>query len=110
MVGACSFGAPRTCLTRPMSEAVAVHAHVEGRVQGVFFRQQCRQEARRRDLIGWVRNLPDGRVEVWAQGPQESVDDLIEWLWVGPPDASVTGVQSDVEDLDPNLQDFLIVN
>jgi acylphosphatase len=93
-----------------MSESLAVRAFVEGRVQGVFFRQQCRQEARRRGLIGWVRNLPDGRVEVWAQGEAGSVEALVEWMWSGPPDAAVTGVESDVVDRDPNLQDFLIIN
>ena len=93
-----------------MSEVAAVHALVEGRVQGVFFRQQCRQEARRHGLIGWVRNLPDGRVEVWAQGEHESVESLVEWLWTGPPHATVSGVESDAVDPDPNLQDFLIVN
>ena len=93
-----------------MSTSLAVHALVEGRVQGVFFRQQCRQEARRRGLIGWVRNLPDGRVEAWAQGEAEAVEEFVEWLWTGPPDASVTGVVSDVVERDANLQDFLIVN
>jgi acylphosphatase len=93
-----------------MNGATAVHAYVEGRVQGVFFRQQCRQEARRLGLIGWVRNLPDGRVEVWAQGGHEPVERLVEWLWAGPPHATVTGVESDLVEPDPTLQDFLVVN
>jgi len=89
---------------------VALHAYVSGRVQGVFFRQSCRQQARRLDLVGWVRNLGDGRVEVWAQGTHQAAERLIEWLWIGPPGATITGVESDVVKLDRNLQDFLIVN
>lgn len=92
-----------------MSET-AVHAFVSGLVQGVYFRQSCRQAARRLHLLGWVRNLPDGRVEVWAQGPPSAVESLVDWLWMGPPNANVTGVESDVADPDPNVQDFLIIH
>lgn len=88
----------------------AVHVFVWGRVQGVFFRQACRRAARNLDLVGWVRNLADGRVEVWAQGDEESVEDLVEWLWQGPPDAVVVGVESEAVEPDGRLQDFLIVN
>jgi acylphosphatase len=83
---------------------------VSGRVQGVFYRQSCRQEARRLHLLGWVRNRPDGRVEVFAQGAEAAVDGLVDWLWLGPPGATVTGVETNPVALDQNLQDFLIVN
>ncbi|MBI4259596.1 MAG: acylphosphatase [Actinobacteria bacterium] len=56
-----------------------VHVHVSGRVQGVFFRAACADEARRRGLTGFVRNMPDGRVEAAFQGPDEDVDALVEW-------------------------------
>ena len=39
-------------------------------------------------LDGWVRNLPDGRVEVWLQGDEDAVNEMVDWLWVGPPTAS----------------------
>ncbi len=90
-----------------MSET-AVRAYVSGLVQGVYFRQSTRQAARRLGLQGWVRNLHDGRVEVWAQGNEQMVDRLIDWLWVGPTGARVTGVESEVVRPDPNLQDFLV--
>jgi len=93
-----------------MNRVVANRAVVRGRVQGVYFRQSCRQEARRLHLLGWVRNRPDGTVEVWAQGQANAVDSLIDWLWHGPPHARVSGVESDVVAADPNLQDFLITN
>lgn len=86
----------------------AVHVVVSGRVQGVGYRQGCRQTARRLDLVGWVRNLADGRVELFAQGPEESVDRLLDWVWAGPSGARVTGVESDVVATDGTLTDFFI--
>lgn len=92
-----------------MSDLTAVRARVTGRVQGVYYRQSTRQSARRLNLIGWVRNLVDGRVEVFAQGERGNVEALLEWLWMGPPGAIITGVESDEVSLDLNLQDFLVV-
>lgn len=90
-----------------MSEK-AVHAHVSGRVQQVGYRQTCRSVARSLDLVGWVRNLDDGRVEVFAQGDADNVDRLIDWVWSGPSAASVTGVESDSVAMDRTLTDFFI--
>ncbi|HEY4607350.1 MAG TPA: acylphosphatase [Acidimicrobiia bacterium] len=86
----------------------AVHATVSGRVQQVGFRQSCRQVARSLTVVGWVRNMPEGGVEVFAQGEGEDVDDLIAWLWGGPAMAMVTGVESDVVAPDQTLRDFFI--
>jgi acylphosphatase len=86
----------------------AVHVLVRGRVQGVGYRQGCRQTARSLDLVGWVRNLHDGRVEIFAQGPDESVDKLLDWVWAGPSAAMVIGVESDVVATDQTLTDFFI--
>ena len=88
----------------------AVHAYVSGEVQGVFFRQTTKRRARAEGLDGWVRNLPDGRVEVWLQGDEEAVNEMVDWLWIGPSAASVTGVESDTVEPDQNLQDFLVTN
>jgi acylphosphatase len=68
----------------------AIHAHVEGRVQGVGFRYNCYYEARRLGLTGWVRNTPEGDVEVWAEGAAAKLDELLAWLRIGPPHAGVT--------------------
>lgn len=81
---------------------------VSGRVQGVGFRQACRQRARHLGLVGWVRNLADGRVELVCQGPSEAVDRLIDWVWSGPSAARVTKVESEVVADQPYLADFLI--
>jgi acylphosphatase len=86
----------------------AVRARVTGLVQGVGFRQGCRQMARSNGLDGWVRNAPDGSVEVFAQGSADSVDALITWLWSGPSAARVSGVESDSVAADYTLRDFFI--
>jgi acylphosphatase len=86
----------------------AVHVTVSGHVQGVGYRQGCRSSARSLDLVGWVRNLADGRVELFAQGSDERVDRLLDWLWAGPSGARVTGVESDVVATDKTLTDFFI--
>lgn len=88
--------------------AKAIHAYVAGQVQQVGFRQACRQVARSLGLVGWARNLGDGRVEVFAQGESDEVDRLVDWLWSGPALALVTGVESDVVSIDRSLRDFFI--
>lgn len=65
---------------------------VTGRVQGVFFRDSTRATAQRLGITGWVRNLPDGAVEVLACGEPAALDGLEEWLWRGPDQARVEDV------------------
>lgn len=55
------------------------HVFVSGRVQGVFFRSEMRREATRRGVRGWVRNLPDGRVEAIFEGEEQNVKALVEF-------------------------------
>lgn len=81
---------------------------VAGDVQGVGYRQGCRSTARTFELVGWVRNLEDGGVELFAQGNDQGVDRLLDWLWAGPSGARVTGVESDVVAVDVTLTDFFI--
>jgi acylphosphatase len=76
---------------------VRLHVLVRGRVQGVGFRWHVREIARRLGLRGWVRNCPDGAVEIAAEGSDESIQCLQDELRKGPPGAVV----SSVEDLDP---------
>ncbi len=73
------------------------HVLVSGLVQGVFFRDTCRRVAAARGVAGWVRNLPDGRVEAVFEGPDAAVRDLVEWARHGPPSAVVTRVTVDAE-------------
>jgi acylphosphatase len=65
---------------------------VSGRVQGVFYRDTCRRLATRLGVSGWVRNLPDGRVEAVFEGPSEQVRRLVEWSRQGPESAVVDEV------------------
>ena len=70
-----------------------VHVVVQGRVQGVYFRASARNRARRLGLSGWVRNCPDGSVELLAEGEKNVLEQLIAWSRQGPPAAHVTEVQ-----------------
>ena len=72
---------------------------IAGRVQGVGFRYFAVRRAAELGIVGWVRNLADGRVEVVAQGPPEALDALSSHLWEGPTQAMVTGVEkSEISD------------
>ena len=62
----------------------AIHAIVEGEVQGVGFRYSAMREARALGVAGWVRNADDGTVEVWAEGDDAALEEFIAWLKVGP--------------------------
>ncbi len=75
-----------------------VHVWVSGRVQGVFFRATTAERARELGVRGWVRNLPDGRVEALACGDETAVERFLEFVRTGPPAARVDGVE--VEELD----------
>jgi len=69
------------------------HVFVSGRVQGVFFRSETQREANRRNVGGWVQNLPDGRVEATFEGEKDDVERLIEFCRRGPSGARVTRIE-----------------
>jgi acylphosphatase len=81
------------------SNVIARHAIVTGDVQGVGFRHYTKLEARELGLAGFVRNLSDGNVEVWAEGPKTAVEELLQWLERGPPSARVDRVS--VREVEP---------
>jgi acylphosphatase len=70
---------------------------VSGRVQGVFFRDTCRRIAVEHGVTGWVRNLPDGRVEAVFEGPDDDVRRLVDWAHHGPRLAVVDAVNVEPE-------------
>ena len=70
---------------------------ISGRVQGVFFRNSCRDVAEQHGVHGWVRNLPDGSVEAVFEGPAAAVGQLVDWSRHGPRSAVVTEVQVQAE-------------
>jgi acylphosphatase len=69
------------------------HLVVSGRIQGVSFRANVRRKASELELKGYVKNLPDGNVEVVAEGNEEKIKELIEFIKKGPGIARVSGVQ-----------------
>ena len=71
---------------------------VAGLVQWVFFRGTCAAEARRLGIGGWVRNLPDARVEAVFEGPEAAVEAMIAWCRHGPDHARVDGVDVRTEE------------
>ncbi len=72
---------------------VRAHVFLSGLVQGVNFRWYTTEHARRRELGGWVRNTPDGRVEAVFEGAEEAVEAMIDWCRVGPRSAQVNDVE-----------------
>jgi len=81
------------------ADRIARRALVAGHVQGVGFRWHTGAEARALGVLGHVLNLPDGRVEVWAEGRPSAVEALLAWLAKGPSGARVEGLE--VEDVPP---------
>ena len=88
---------------------ISVRLVIEGRVQGVWFRDSTRREALRLGVTGWVRNRRDGTVEVLAEGPEDRVRELVRWCHHGPPAARVTRVQETEEIYQGEFDTFDIV-
>ena len=86
--------AARRC-RKPVDAMPVARFLVGGKVQGVFFRASTREQALKLGLRGYAKNLPDGRVEVLAEGSATALDALERWLHVGPPMARVESVERD---------------
>jgi acylphosphatase len=82
---------------------------IEGSVQGVWFRDSTRAEARRLGVTGWARNKRDGTVEVLAEGPENRVDELVRWCHEGPSLARVSRVHETEEPYQEEFSSFDIV-
>ena len=89
-------------------DQVRVHIIIKGWVQGVFFRASTVEEADRLGLKGWVKNCPDGSVEVVAEGSKNQINVIIQWCHRGPPGARVQNVQLKWEDYLEDLETFSI--
>lgn len=84
------------------------HVLVSGFVQGVFFRFETVKRARHRRVTGWVRNLPDGRVEAVFEGEKNDVDEMISFCRRGPPGAIVKDLTLYWEEPTGQFEDFRI--
>ena len=79
----------------PESQGRCKKFWVTGRVQGVYYRASAREAARKLGLNGWIRNMPDGRVEALASGTIDALAEFERWLASGPTYADVSGVASE---------------
>jgi acylphosphatase len=79
----------------PTPDPIRVRVIVTGRVQGVWFRDSCRDQARRENVTGFARNRADGTVEVELEGTEPAVERMIAWCRVGPPRARVDSVAAE---------------
>ncbi len=70
-----------------------VHLRISGNVQGVFFRARTREKAEELGVKGWVANESDGTVSVVAEGPENKINDLVDWCHSGPSTAQVENVE-----------------
>jgi acylphosphatase len=88
-------------VNEPAARPVVRRCFVSGRVQRVGYRAATAARARDLGVVGYARNLADGRVEVLACGSAEAVEALVAWLWKGPVLASVADVTSEAADDTP---------
>ncbi|PVX27121.1 MAG: acylphosphatase [Candidatus Bathyarchaeum sp.] len=84
------------------------HVFVSGRVQGVFFRVETRHKATKRNVVGWVRNTHDGKVEAIFEGKKEAVEKMIDFCRKGPAAAKVTDVTVQWQTYTGEFRDFKI--
>lgn len=80
-----------------------------GKVQGVFFRESTRRAADAAGVTGWVRNLPDGRVEAVFEGAEAAVEKMIAYVHEGPQFAQVTDVEVDREAYAGEFKEFSVL-
>jgi acylphosphatase len=87
-------------------DRVRAHVRLAGRVQGVGFRYAVSDEAQRRNLSGWVRNLDSGGVEAVFEGPRLAVEDMLRWCADGPPGAHVRDMRVSWDEPLEDLPEF----
>ena len=89
-------------------ELKRAHVFISGRVQGVFFRSYTRDMANRYGIKGWVRNLPDRRVEAVFEGKATNIDKMLKWCAKGSPHSKVTLVDFKWEEYSEEFDSFYI--
>lgn len=89
-----------------MSENARARITASGRVQGVFFRASCVEQAAALGLAGEVRNMMNGDVEIVTEGDRGKIEKLIDWCRAGPPDARVDSLDVAWEDFQGEFKGF----
>ncbi len=87
-----------------------VHLYISGKVQGVYFRQGMKETAEKNNVKGWVKNLPDKKVEAVLEGEESNIDAVIDWSRFGPPGAVVEELKILNENSSEMLSDFEIIS
>jgi acylphosphatase len=83
---------------------------IYGKVQGIFYRMAALERAHELNLVGWVRNLEDGTVEIEVQGEKNAIERFIEWCKKGPKGAHVESVEEKTKDVKKiSFEDFKII-
>ena len=90
-------------------EKQRVHIFISGKVQGVFFRQALKVIAKKNNVVGWVRNLPDKRVEAILEGDSKSVNLVVEWAKIGPANSRVDDIQISNEEFRNEFSTFEVL-
>ena len=80
----------------------SIRLYINGTVQGVFYREFVKENAEKHNVKGFVRNLEDGRVEVFLEGDIDSVNKMIELCWKGPKHSQINRIEEKSE----KFQDF----
>lgn len=86
-----------------------IHLVIKGKVQGVYYRASAREAANKSGIKGWVKNMPDGNVEVLASGSKEQLEKFVEWCRRGPKHAVVHEVIIKTDVKEENLSGFFII-
>lgn len=94
--------------TQGNKESISVRLLVIGKVQGVYFRANMQQVAKKNSVVGWVRNLPNGNVEALLEGYNEDVNHVVQWSKIGPENAKVDDVKVDHRQYTGKYGDFVI--
>ena len=89
-----------------MNESIRNHIFVSGKVQGVLFRDRTRRKARQIGVQGWVKNLPDNRVEMLLEGEKEKIQELIEWIKSEPFLVRVDNIEVKLEKYQNEFNNF----
>lgn len=86
----------------------AVYIIIGGRVQGVGFRYFAKHKADELHIAGWVRNTPDGKVEIEAEGEPQNLENFIDWLKIGPNSAVISTFSATIFEPSRNYINFTI--
>ena len=87
-----------------------MHLYISGKVQGVYFRQGMKEAAEKNNVNGWVRNLPDKRVEAVLEGAESNVEAVMDWSRIGPPGGVVEDLQIKEEKHKGEFSNFEILS